>query len=103
MNCNLVAYNHHIINKMLWMSRQLRNCNDNVTICNWAHAMSLLKSLLFPLHPITISTYLNSHPRKPLILILLTDLSRLLLLSVSNQQRKSLSFNPHLAAQNSNQ
>ena len=51
MNCKLVAYNHHIINKMLWMSRQLRNCNDNVTVCNWAHAMSMLKSLLLPSSP----------------------------------------------------
>jgi len=40
------AYNHHIMNKMLWMSRQLRNYNDNVSITNWGNAMTVLKSLL---------------------------------------------------------
>ena len=40
------AYNHHIMNKMLWMSRQLRNYNDNVSIINWGNAMAVLKSLL---------------------------------------------------------
>ena len=42
------AYNHHIMNKMLWMSRQLRNYNDNVSIINWGNAMTVLKSLLLP-------------------------------------------------------
>merc|ERR1719233_2777215 len=34
------------MNKMLWMSRQLRNHNDNVSISNWAKTMTVLKSLL---------------------------------------------------------
>lgn len=42
------AYNRHIMNKMLWMSRNLRNFNDTVSISNWAHTMSILKNLLIP-------------------------------------------------------
>jgi len=42
------AYNHHIMNKMLWMSRQLQKYNDNVSIINWVNAMTVLKSLLLP-------------------------------------------------------
>ena len=42
------AYNHHIMNKMLWMSRNLRNFNDTVSISNWAHTMTILKNLLLP-------------------------------------------------------
>ena len=42
------AYNRHIMNKMLWMSRNLRNFNDTVSISNWAHTMSILKNLLLP-------------------------------------------------------
>ena len=45
------VYNHHVMNKMLWMSRQLRNFNDNASIINWAHAMSTLKNLLLPSLP----------------------------------------------------
>ena len=42
------AYNRHIMNKMLWMSRNLRKFNDTVSISNWAHTMSILKNLLLP-------------------------------------------------------
>ena len=42
------AYNRHIMNKMAWMSRNLRNFNDTVSISNWAHTMSILKNLLLP-------------------------------------------------------
>ena len=49
MTSSSAEYNRRIMNKMLWMSRQLRNFNDNVNIGNWVHAMSMLKSLLLPL------------------------------------------------------
>ena len=48
MNNSSAAYNRHIMNKMLWMSRKLRNFNDTVSISNWAHTMSILKNLLLP-------------------------------------------------------
>ena len=48
MNYSSAAYNHHIMNKMLWMSRNLRNFNDTTSISNWAHTMSILKNLLLP-------------------------------------------------------
>ena len=41
------------MNKMLWMSRNLRNCNDIISICNWAHSMAILKNLLLPPLPPT--------------------------------------------------
>ena len=45
------VYNHHVMNKMLWMSRQLRNFNDNASIISLAHAMSTIKNLLLPSLP----------------------------------------------------
>ena len=51
MNNSSAAYNRHIMNKMLWMSRKLRNFNDTVSISNWAHTMSILKNLLLPSLP----------------------------------------------------
>ena len=53
MNHSSPAYNRHIMNKMLWMSRNLRNCNDITSICNWAHTMAILKNLLLPPLPPT--------------------------------------------------
>ena len=43
--------NKAVLNKYLWMSRQLRNFNDAGSIMNWAHAMSLVKSLLLETPP----------------------------------------------------
>ena len=51
MNYSKLAYNRHIMNKMLWMSRNLRNFNDTVSISNWAQTMAILKNLLLPLLP----------------------------------------------------
>ena len=51
MSNSSAAYNRHIMNKMLWMSRNLRNFNDTVSISNWAHTMSILKNLLLPRLP----------------------------------------------------
>ena len=48
MSCTTTAFNHHVMNKMLWMSRQLRNYNDNVSIIQWANAIATLKNLLLP-------------------------------------------------------
>ena len=40
------------MSKMLWMSRNLRDFNDTVSISNWGHTMSILKNLiLLPLPP----------------------------------------------------
>ena len=48
MSYTSAAYNRHIMNKMLWMSRNLRNLNDTLSINSWAHTMSILKSLILP-------------------------------------------------------
>ena len=48
MSCANAAFNHHVMNKMIWMSRQLRNYNDNVSIIQWANAIATLKNLLLP-------------------------------------------------------
>ena len=64
MNNSSEAYNRHIMNKMLWMSRNLRNFNDTVSISNWAHTMAILKNLLLPpLPPAPLNTPLPSPTR----------------------------------------
>ena len=44
--------NKIVMNKYIWMSRQLRNINDVGSIINWANAMLLVKGLLFDPVPI---------------------------------------------------
>ena len=47
MSCTITAFNDHVMNKMLWMSQQLRHYND-VSIIQWANAIATLKNLLLP-------------------------------------------------------
>ena len=37
---------HHLSNKLIWMSRQLRKINDAATITNWIAAMQSVYTLL---------------------------------------------------------
>ena len=51
--CAAPLSNKIVMNKYIWMSRQLRNINDVGSIINWTNAMLLVKSLLFDPVPIS--------------------------------------------------
>ena len=46
MSCPVSISNKSVMNKYVWMGRQLRNFNDVGSIINWANAMILVKGLI---------------------------------------------------------
>ena len=46
MSCSATRANSIIMNKYLWMCRQLRNFNDINSLIAWSHAMNCVKNLL---------------------------------------------------------
>ena len=61
MTSSVPLSNKIVMNKYLWMSRQLRNFNDVGSIMNWANAMLLVKGLLLDPQPAN-PTRTNQHP-----------------------------------------
>ena len=52
MTCSTAISNKLVMNKYIWMGRQLRNFNDLGSIINWANAMSHVKGLLLKPKPV---------------------------------------------------
>ena len=63
---NFAVSNMLVINKYVWMGRQLRNFNNIVSIMNWENAMILVKSLLLEIQPEPQSST-NTQPQSPSI------------------------------------
>ena len=105
MRCPVYLSNTTIMNKYLWMSRQLRNFNEAGSIINWANAMHLVKCLLIEPQP-TASRADNLRSSSPLNRCSLPTArkeltqiiqSPLLKPSASNHPRWCLSQSPRLA------
>ena len=80
MTSSVPLSNKIVMNKYIWMSRQLRNFNDVGSITNWANAMLLVKGLLLdpvPARP----TRINQTPSQP------SSLQRTIRLKANNLQR----------------
>ena len=68
MTSSVPISNKIVMNKYLWMSRQLRNFNDVGSIINWANAMLLVKGLLLdplPASPVFANEQPSSQPSLP--------------------------------------
>ena len=60
MPCSIALSNAIVMNKYVWMSRQLRNFNDIGSLVNWANAMTYVKNLL--LEPSPSAPFRNPQP-----------------------------------------
>ena len=67
LSINFAVSNMLVINKYVWMGRQLWNFNNIVSIMNWANAMILVKSLLLEIQPEPQSST-NTQPQSPSII-----------------------------------
>ena len=59
MPSSVIQSNTLVMNKYLWMGRQLRNFNDAGSIINWANAMNMVKGLLLKSNDVSS---LPAHP-----------------------------------------
>ena len=67
MTCSVTLSNTVVLNKYLWMGRQLRNFNDVGSIINWANAMSMVKGLLLkPKNVSSLPAHSAPAPRTPI-------------------------------------
>ena len=64
MSCSVNISNKLVMNKYVWMGRQLRYFNDAGSIMNWANAMCLVKGLLLEPKP-EPQVSANSQPPSP--------------------------------------
>jgi len=61
MSSSVNISNKLVMNKYVWIGRQLRNFNDVGSSINWANAMNLVKGLLLETQP-ERKAYTNPHP-----------------------------------------
>ena len=69
-------YNLRLKKKLHWMAGKLGGMNDSVSICNWAHSMTLIKNLL--LTPPLNHTHKHHLHTKPSVSLTLSEASCIL-------------------------